>query len=186
MRIGLDVRYLSYGLVGGIDTYLENFIPALIAESPAHEIILYADTKCPFEIDHLPEHITLRKLPYRNLASSVYLDFFMWRWMAQDRPNIVHFTGNYGFAPLSLPTVITLQDEINLLPLREIIRSHKKNSRTISMMTYLHFCTRWAVQRARLVITISEYSKSQILKYGRILPDKLKSFKMPARETSTA
>src|SRR3954454_12332337 len=136
MRIGIDVRYLSHGLVGGIHTYLKNIIPSLLAAGREHQFYLYADTKRPFELSALPDNVTLRLLPYHSPVSSVYNDLFMHRLMSRDSLDVAHFTASYGFGPLGVPTVITLQDEINLLPLVKIIRSHAKNPRTMMMMSY--------------------------------------------------
>lgn len=173
MRIGLDVRYLSHGLMGGIHTYLKNFIPALLGQNGGHKYYLYVDKKRPFELEALPGDVTIRYLPYRNPLSSVYNDFFMRHQMAQDNLDIVHFTGNYGFGPDVSRTVVTLQDEINILPLKKIYRGHPKNLRTILLMTYLHLCTPVSLSRADLVITASEYSKRQIIRYSNLDPNRI-------------
>jgi glycosyltransferase involved in cell wall biosynthesis len=173
MRIGMDVRYLSHGLVGGIHTYLENFVPALIGANGEHEYFLYADTKRPFELQSLPKHVTLRLLPYQNPLSTATHDLFMWREMARDKLDVAHFTASYGFGPAGTRTVITLQDEINILPMTEIVRGHAKRLRTVTMMTYLHFCTHAALRRADMVITVSEYSKRRIARYSSLDPDRI-------------
>src|SRR5438309_241901 len=64
MRIGIDVRYLSHGLVGGVHTYIAHFVPALIDLAADHQIYLYTDTKRPFELHDLPDHVTVRLLPW--------------------------------------------------------------------------------------------------------------------------
>lgn len=173
MRIGIDVRYLSHGLVGGVHTFMANFIPALIGLATDHELYLYADTKHPFELSNLPPHVTLRLLPWTSPLSSVYHDFFMHRVMARDKLDIAHFAGNYGFGPTSTKTVVTLQDEINLLPLMDIWRGHPKTPQTIAMMTYLHYCTHAAMKQADLVVTISDYSRRQIARYSGLDPRKI-------------
>lgn len=175
MRIGIDVRYLSHGIVGGVRNYVAYFVPALIAQASDHQIFLYADTKAPFELDNLPGHVTLRMLPYRNELSSLYHDLFMRRQMAADRLDIAHFPANYGFGPAGAKTIITLHDAINLHPLRQIINglsySNSKTPRNVVMMSYLHTCTKWAVKQADLIVTISDYSRREIAKYGRLDPD---------------
>jgi hypothetical protein len=88
MRIGLDVRYLSHDLVGGVHRYISHLVPALIKEGKEHSFFLYADTKRPFELTNLPSNVTLRLLPYRNRLSSVYHDLFMRRAMAADRLDV--------------------------------------------------------------------------------------------------
>lgn len=177
MRIGIDVRYLSHGLVGGINTFLKNLIPALVEESRGHHhLYLYADTKCPFDLTAagwtLPDHVTLRLLPYRSSLSSLRNDFLLSRDMRQDGLDVYHFAGNYGFGPVGA-TALTIHDEINLMPLSEIIRGHPKKPKTIAMMTYLHAVTRVAARRADLIITISEYSKRRIAHHGTFAPNKI-------------
>lgn len=173
MRIGIDVRYLSHGLVGGVHTYVANFVPALMELATDHAIFLYADTKRPLELQSLGGHVTVRYLPWRSPFSSLHHDFFMWRHMAHDRLDVVHFPANYGFGPPQACTVITLHDAINILPLPEIIRGHPKNARTIVMMSYLHYCTRAALRRADLILTVSAYAAGEIARYGGIDPARI-------------
>jgi len=168
MRIGIDVRYLSHGLVGGVHTYIAHFVPALIACAYDHEIVLYADTKRPFELNTIPPHVTVRYLPYRSPLSSIANDLLMQREIRRDRIEVMHFPANYGFAPRGTRTVITLHDAINILPLREIVRGHRKDPRTLAMMTYLHLCSTAALRRADLVLTVSEHARREIARQGKI------------------
>jgi glycosyltransferase involved in cell wall biosynthesis len=173
VRIGVDVRYLSHGLIGGVHTYVAHFVPALVELAREHEIFLYADTKRPFELSALPERVAVRRLPWRNGLSSVYHDFFMKRMIARDRLDVMHFPANYGFGPDGARQVVTLHDEINLLPWAEIIRGHPKNPRTVAMMTYLHLCTRAALRQTHLVLTVSEYARAQIARCSGFDPRRI-------------
>lgn len=167
MRIGIDVRYLSHGLVGGVHTYITHFVSALIELATDDQIFLYADTKRPFELQHLPAHVAVRYLPYRNMLSSINNDLYMKRIMAQDHLDVVHFPANYGFGPASSRTVITLHDELNILPWTHLIKHcYPKNARTLLMTTYLHLCTQAALQRASIIVTVSEYARRQISRYS--------------------
>lgn len=173
MRIGIDVRYLSHGLVGGVHTYVKQFVGALLAIPHEHELILYADSKRPFELTELPARVRLQTLPWHTGLSSVYHDLLLWRHMASDRLDVVHFPGNYGFGPPGTRTIITLHDAINILPLHEIVRGHAKNARTIMMMSYLHLLTVASVRRADLLLTVSEHAKADIAGRSRIPPEKI-------------
>ncbi len=176
MRIGIDVRYLSHGLVGGVHTYVARFVPALLALAGEHQVFLYADAKRPFELTDLPRHASVRVLPYRNGLSSLINDVWtLTRWMARDRLEVAHFPANYGFAPAGAASVITLHDEINLLPWWDIVRGHPKNPRTVGLMTYLHLMSTQAVRRATLLLTVSRYAQAQIARHSglpaeRIIP----------------
>lgn len=174
MRIGIDARYLSHGLVGGVHLYLRHLLPELLVQSSGHQVVLYADTKRPFELDSLPDHVTLRLLPYRNGTSSVTHDWFtLRRWMSQDRLDVAHFPANYGFAPRGVRNVITLHDEINIMPWLDILRGHRKDLRTWAMMTYLHLASSRAVREADLLLTVSEYAQRQIAHYARLPLDRI-------------
>lgn len=175
MRIGIDVRYLSHGLVGGVHTYITHFVPALLAQAQAHEVVLYADTKRPFELNDLPPNVTLRLLPYSGPHSSLQHDLLMRRTMARDGLDVIHYPANYGLGPRGAGLVITLHDAINVMPLAEIIRGHRKDPRTIAMMTYLALMSRASLRRADLVVTVSAHAAGEIARYSgydraRIVP----------------
>jgi glycosyltransferase involved in cell wall biosynthesis len=171
VRIGIDVRYLSHGLMGGVHRYVRNLVPELIRQGEQHTFLLYADTKSPFELTDLPANAQARYLPYRNELSSFYNDLFMRRAMAEDRLDIAHFPANYGFGPKGARTLITLHDEINILPLREIIRGHQKKLKTMVMMTYLHFSSVAALRGADYILTVSDYSRDKIIQNSRFNPE---------------
>jgi glycosyltransferase involved in cell wall biosynthesis len=173
MRIGIDVRYLSHGLLGGVHTYETYFVPALISLAENQQIYLYADTKQPFELSNLPPNVTVRYLPWKNGLSSIQNDWFMREKMAQDRLDVVHFPANYGFGPKNARTIITLHDEINILPWLKIMIGHPKKARTLAMMTYLHICSLAALRQAAVVLTVSDYARRQIAHYGRLNPEKI-------------
>jgi glycosyltransferase involved in cell wall biosynthesis len=168
MRIGLDIRYLSHGLTGGIHTYLSRLLPALLAQAEGHELLLYADTKARCELGELPPWARLRLLPYGGPHSSLLHDLRSLRRAAvADRLDLLHFPANYGFAPRGVRSVVTLHDAINLLPLPEIIRGHRKDARTLAMMSYLHLVTRAALRRADLLLAVSEHARGEIGRVGR-------------------
>lgn len=166
MHIGIDVRYLSHDLMGGVHTYLSLLVPALIQRAGDTRILLYADSKAPLQIDtsSLPSNVTIRILPYRNAFSAFKLDFTLRNAMAADCIDVAHFPANLGFAPQGVRSVVTLHDAINIMPLWEILRGHEKTPRTIGMMTYLHFASLLSVRRADMLITVSESSKREIVR----------------------
>ena len=174
MRIGIDVRYLSHDLMGGVHSYVAFLVPALIKAAPEYEFFLYADTKAAFELRDLPRNVCVRTLNYQNKLSSFYNDLFrLKKAMEADDVHIAHFPANYGFGPAKAATIITLHDHVNVMPLKNIMRGHRKNVSTLAMMSYLHFCSRFTVPRVDLVITMSDYSRTQILKHISIDPDRL-------------
>jgi glycosyltransferase involved in cell wall biosynthesis len=178
MRIGIDVRYLSHGLLGGVHTYVHEFLGPLIELASEHRIYLYADTKRSLELGALPDHVTLRYLPWRNFLSTMYNDLFMRRQMVADRLDVAHFPANYGFGPRNVRTVLTVHDALNLLPLRETVmretlRGNTRNLWTAAMTVYLHYCTRAALRRADLVLTVSAHAGRDIARIGGVDPNRI-------------
>jgi glycosyltransferase involved in cell wall biosynthesis len=175
MKIGIDARYLSHGLVGGVHTYIQHFLPALIDVAAEHTLLVYADTKRAFDLDasQWPARASLVLLPYKNGLSSIKHDLFMTRQLARDGVEVIHFPANTGTGPANARTVLTLHDEINILPVREIWRGHQKSLKTMAMMTYLHAMSSMAVHRASVIVTVSEYAKRRIAEVGKINPDRI-------------
>lgn len=177
MRIGIDVRYLSHGLMGGVHTYVSNLLPQLFDVAGDHQFFLYADRKCPLELASLPPHVTVRFLPWKSFFSSLINDFALRHQMASDALDIVHFPADYGWAPRGARWIVTVHDALNLHPLGQRLRGLADgNLRTFgdaAMALYLHAWTRFAARRADLVVTISEHSKQEIARYGRIDPERI-------------
>ncbi len=171
MRIGVDVRYLSHGLMNGIHTYLTNLVPALLALASEDEIILYADRKQPFELRDLPPNATVRYLPWRRPIDSVRNDLLTFRAaIARDRLDVMHFPANYGVAPASVATVITLHDALNIFPLWEATRRDLTRPKIVAKTCYLQSLTRYALRHATMLMTVSEDAKRDILRH-RAFPD---------------
>lgn len=164
LRIGIDVRYLSHGLVGGVHTYVSRLVPALLEAAPDQTFLLYADRKAPLELASTSGAV-VRTLPWRHQGSSVWNDRTMARWMARDGVDVAFFPANYGFGPAGAASVVTVHDAINLLPLRHtlFVRGHAATLRTNVMTVYLHLATVQAVRKATRLITGSGYSRDTIV-----------------------
>lgn len=174
MKIGLDLRYLSHGITGGIATFLANLAPALFDAVAPDVLLLYADRKAPLRLPELPSHVGLRMLPYSTALSTVANDFVgLPQALARDRVNVAHFPANVGVPPRDMPSVLTLHDEINLLPLQEIWRGHRKSLHTLGTMTLLHFQTRIAVKHAHAVLTVSDHARRRIAHCAGIDADRI-------------
>jgi glycosyltransferase involved in cell wall biosynthesis len=173
LRIAIDARYLSHGLVGGVHTYLRNLSLALLRSETKHEYLFWVDQKAPFELQESHPDVMTRQLPWRNGLSSVRNDMRIGEAMLRDHADLAHFPANYGLAPSRLPTVITIHDAINLLPLPEILKGHSRKPNVVATMTYLHFMTRRAVRDAPFVVTDSWYSRQEILNHSDLDPERV-------------
>lgn len=173
LRIAIDARYLSHDLVGGVHSYVRDLIPALLRNAPEHDYVLWIDQKAPFELPEIAGSVSIRVLPWKNELSSIRNDLNIGKMMLKDGAQLAHFPANVGLAPGNLPTVVTLHDAINVLPIYDIIRGHPKDPRTIAMMSYLHAMTRLSMRRNPTIITVSNYSRHEIARHTGIDPDRI-------------
>ncbi len=164
LRIGIDVRYLSHGLVGGVHTYVTRLVPELFRAGSDDRFVIYADAKAPLELTP-PAGVEVRTLPWRHAVSSIWNDHALARHMAADAIDVAFFPTNYGFGPRRAASVVTVHDAINLLPLRHtlFVVGHKSTLRTHAMTVYLHQATVRAVRRATRLVTMSGYSRGTIV-----------------------
>jgi glycosyltransferase involved in cell wall biosynthesis len=174
MRIGIDARYLSHGLAGGVHTYVGELLRALIRIGDAGAFVLYADAKRPFELEGLPPEVAVRRLPWRGGLSTVANDFALAAAMSRDRIDVAHFPANYGRGPSTAATVVTLHDTLNLLPLRQTLwsRGSPQSLRSRALSAYLRWWTWRAVARADLIVTVSEFSRREIVRTAGVAADR--------------
>lgn len=175
MRIGIDARYLSHGLAGGVHTYVRELIRALVALGTPNEFVLYADTKDRFELDGLGPRVAVRALPWRGPWSTIANDLRFARVLAGEGVDVAHFPANYGIGPAGVATVVTLHDALNLAPLLEAFSSHgsKQTARSRATSAYLRWWTWRSIRRADLVLTVSEFSRAEILKVAGLPADRV-------------
>ena len=161
MRIGLDARYLSHGLTGGVRTYVHHLAREMPALAGSGEFFYYIDEKAPFELQSLPPNVTVRTLPWTSAWSSAANDIRIRRWMERDRIDVAHFPANYG--PRGAYTlVVTVYDALNLFRMSEHLRGFGKRPRQISMMAYLGWQTRRALRDADFIVTSSEHARGEL------------------------
>jgi glycosyltransferase involved in cell wall biosynthesis len=172
MRIGLDVRYISHALTGGVRSYVYHLARELPRCAPECEFFFYADAKAPFELKDLPGNVALRVLPWRNPLSSVRNDFVIGRWMEKDHVDLAHYPANYG-PRVNVPVVLTLHDTLNLFPMSQHLRGFGRRPRQVALMLYLGRMTRATMSWASHVITVSEHARQDIAARGQYQLDRI-------------
>lgn len=161
MRIGLDVRYLSHGLLGGVRSVVHALATELPRIAPHHEFVYYADTKAPLELSSVPSNVKVRTLPWRNSLSSIINDASLGRHAEADSLDVFHAPAN--IAPTSrVPVVLFAHDALNLFPLAQHLRGFSSHPRKVAMMMYLGRQTRQSLRRAAHIVTPSDYSRRDI------------------------
>ena len=161
MRVGLDIRYLSHGLTGGVRTYVHHLAHRLPGVASDLEFVFYADGKAPLELGDLPANVTLRMLPWRSAWTSLWNDRRVASRMDTDRIDVAHHPGNYGRRG-RCPMILTVHDSLNLFPLRKQVRGLYSRPRLLAATVYLAWRTRTDIARADRIITPSEHARQDL------------------------
>jgi glycosyltransferase involved in cell wall biosynthesis len=155
MRIAIDTHFITSGKATGNRTYTIELIQAMIALQTSHEFILYIIEDDPFYHQyHDNPRVKIRNV----LSSNGFIRNFISipKALAQDKPDVVHLLFIRPFFA-NVPTVLTVHDLFYV--------QQKDISFYQKMIGKL---TLWSATRSDKIITISEYSRQDILKICKI------------------
>jgi len=162
MRIGIDARELS-GRATGVGRYLSGLLNEWARpghEAGRHEFVLYAAGAIGAELD--ARRFGTRLIP--GAPGTLWEQFRLPRAIPQDHLDV--WFGPAYTAPLSLklPTVITIHD-VSFAAHPEWFRLREGVRR--------RWLTEQSAQRARAVVTVSEFSKREIVEHLGIAAGKI-------------
>ncbi|HWZ15279.1 MAG TPA: glycosyltransferase family 1 protein [Mucilaginibacter sp.] len=160
LTIGIDARFLSKRR--GIGNYIKNLLEELAKTTSQHKFILYADSKAVINAVPDDPRFNLKIIPFKlyPVWEQVILPFYVWA----DKLDILHCPGNS--APIVLPKrtklVVTIHDVMYMLPGRMLPSSPSLYQRIGRL--YLRCVVPIVAKNAIRIITISKYSKSDIVR----------------------
>jgi glycosyltransferase involved in cell wall biosynthesis len=155
-RIGIDAR-LAYRR--GVGTYAANLILSLSK----------VDRKNRYSIFNAPSSLRRRissprfrwvTVPFSNAA--YYEQILLPRKAREEGVHLLHYIDNSATAIDPIPFVVTLHDTMHLRPLAQV--RPKATFRHRLVAGYKKWAIARSVPGARAVVTVSEFSKNQILK----------------------
>jgi glycosyltransferase involved in cell wall biosynthesis len=171
MRIGIDARFLTHPQKGGFKTYTENLVTALACVDDRNQYILYLDRE-PDQNTKLPQrpnfsHKILKQLPGIGMPWREQAGISL--QTARDRIDLLH--SPCLTAPLmhACPLVMTIHDTIWLFP-QKYSRSDTFSLQWKLMEWYQITIPRVASRRASAILTVSQLSKDDIVRYLGIDP----------------
>lgn len=160
MLIGIDARFLTYPQHGGFKTYTCSLVGALATTNAENEYIVYTDrSQMPIV---LPTNFCVRPVVCRNsiIREQLMLPFAM----CIDKVDVAHFPCNTAPVCLRRRMAITIHDTIPLQD-RRLYGNPELSWRRRALAAYWKATLRRGAQRADLVITDSEYSRSKLSLY---------------------
>ncbi|MDO8502312.1 MAG: glycosyltransferase family 1 protein [Gemmatimonadaceae bacterium] len=176
MLIALNVLYLIPGVVGGTETYARSLIHALARQDEDNEYAVFVSREAAdLDITPAPNFrrivcpVVAMKRAFRYSWEQAVLPLQLFR----ESPDVIHSLGYV--APLAArgPQVVTVHD-VNYL-------GHKGRRTAIGRRAFQFFVEK-AVNRANRVITISEFSRGEIIRHMGVPEDKVTVIHCAGRE----
>lgn len=150
MKIALDNRVIQYS---GIGNYIKNIYTHL--SNFGQDIILYDDRINVSRKSFFQKYIIFAM---RFIKDQLFIS----QWLSKNNINVYHVPKNTG-VPLfcSVPVVVTIHD---IIP--HVFSEHYLSN--ILERLYYEFAIRVSIHKASLIITISKFSKDELIKYLKV------------------
>jgi len=168
VKIGIDARQISHRKRHGMRTYVENLVLALSKIDRKNEYVLYLDAKDPFVLDRLGPNFSIRILPWLiPRFSSLWNDyFFLPRAVKRDKIDLMHFPANPVNIWHKTRGVFTVHDAIPFFSKRTPVS--KQGIFAALYGRYNAYLIDKAADKAAALITISQASQRDLLKFSRL------------------
>lgn len=171
MKIGIDARFLTHPQKGGYKTYTENLVSALACVDQANQYILYVD-RLPDEHAKIPKqpnfsYEIIRQMPVIGMPLREQVGLSL--QIARDRIDLLHSPCLTAPILADCPLVVTIHDMIWLFPHKYSQYNHLSLQWTL-MEWYNLLIPRYTSRRAAAIITVSQFSKKNIVEYLGIDP----------------
>ena len=167
MRIGINLLYLLPCKVGGTETYAAGLLHGLSQLGKQNDFVVFVNREsAEWLIPQAPNFtrvicpVAAIKRPRRYFFEQLRLP----RMLKKHEVDIVHSLGYVGPLWTPCPAVVTLPD-LNYQAIGHTMPFYKRH--------FLRFFSARAAQRAKVVITISNFSKSAICNRLKIQPEKV-------------
>ena len=178
MKIALNLLYLIPGVVGGTETYARSLITALARLDEDHEYTVYVNRESA-DLDITPAKnfrrvvcpiVAMRRI-YRYGWEQAVLPI----QLRQSNPDVVHSLGYVGPIASGRPQVVSVHD-VNYL-------GHSGRRTPVGRRAFQYFVEK-TVKRASHVITISNFSRGEIMRHLRVPAAKVSVVYCAAREAA--
>jgi hypothetical protein len=168
-RIGIDARF--YGPLGkGLGRYTQEVVDNVIAMDKENEYIIFL-SQDNFEEFRANERVKKVLAPVRwyTLAEQILMPFYIWR----EKLDLIHFP--HFNVPIFTPIkfVVTVHDLI--LTKFSTVRATTLSPFFYKIKNFSYKIVIWlAVKRAQIVITVSQFTKDDIISQFKVSPQKVR------------
>lgn len=159
MNIAVDLLYLIPGHVGGTETYAISLLNALIEEDESNEYFVFGN-RALRKLD-IPEEKRVRKIslpfnPRWRIVRYFWQQFLLPIYLSYYGVDLLHSPAYVTSLLPGIPIVVTIHD-VNFLALRDVLPFYKSR--------ILGWFVKRSAERAEKIITVSDFSCSEILNH---------------------
>ena len=163
MKVAFDATVLQPPM-SGVGYYCEELLKALLEDGRSPDLFVFSHR--PLNLDFLSNKDSVRTSHSRLCPiRAVYMHALLPGLLAAEKPDLCHYTNFIAPIRTDLPYVVTIHD-MGLESLRSF--------HPLAKRLYTRRLVPQVAQRARLIITNSEYSKREIVRHLGISPDRIR------------
>jgi len=182
MKIGLDARFLTHPQRGGFKTYTVNLVNAISQLDTENEYFIYLDRS--HEVDKLPMQ---KNFNYRvvsgtlpGIGMALREQVFLRQQVSKDDVDVFHSLCNTAPVEINAKKILTLHDTIQVTT--KIRFTAPPGFKYWMIMAYSNWAITRSLRNPGLIITVSAYEKSQILKLFDIPSERIVVTHLAANE----
>jgi len=167
MRIGLNLLFMIPREVGGTETYARGLLHGLRKIQPAYEFVLFLNRESADWAPSIESGFARVVCPVNAISRGkrfLYEHFRLRENLKEHRIDLLHSLGYTSPVRLACPTIVTVPD-LNFLAFGHLI--------PLARRLMLKLTVKQSVLRTDKVITISEFSRREILSAYRIPAEKV-------------
>ena len=163
MKIAFDATVL-HGRKSGIGYYCEELLRGMLALDRDSVFFVFSHKPLTLDISHAGENLRYSQKPFCPIRA-VYLHTLLPGILNREQPDLCHYTNFLAPLRQSRPYVVTIHD----MGLESLRRSHP-----LAKRLYTRNLVPSVARGARLILTNSEYSKWEIVRWLGIPEDRIR------------
>ena len=166
MNIGIDARLLERKM-SGIGRFLNTLLLELPSIDKSNKYFLFTYQKLKYNLDFYSLVPTFKSFLPQKLFSPFWINFILPFYLKKQKIDIF-------FSVNQLLPLTKVRNTKYILVLHDVIYKVDKSFHPFIYRKYLKFFTYFAIKSADVIITVSDYSKKDILRYYKLSPEKIK------------
>lgn len=166
MNIGIDARLLERRMTG-IGRFLKTFINELPDVDKENKYFLFSYGSIKVENNHCVNISTIKSFLPQKLFSPIWINFVLPYYLQKNKIDLF-------LSVNQLVPIVKLKHTKYILLLHDVIYKVDKTFHPFIYRKYLQIFTYFSVKRSDLIVTVSNFSKQDILKYYKISDSKIK------------